>query len=95
MTNDETVSSATQIKITWDDGTSDGGTSIIDYRVDYYEDSTGVWIELASGLLTQEYTTTIALTEGKVYNMGVRARNTVGYSEYSTTLLVLAAQKPD
>jgi hypothetical protein len=38
--SDPTVTSATELKITWDDGITDGGTQIIDYRVDY-EDSSG------------------------------------------------------
>lgn len=67
MTNQADVTSATQIKVTWEDGISDGGSPIIDYRVDYYEDSTSTWIELASNILTTEYTTTALLEEGKTY----------------------------
>lgn len=38
--SDPSVTSASEIKIMWDDGISEGGSPIIDYRVDY-EDSAG------------------------------------------------------
>jgi hypothetical protein len=68
------VTSATQIGLTWSDGTSNGGSAIIDYRI-YYDKSTGTWEELESGILTNSYTTTISLTQGFIYTFKVQARN--------------------
>jgi hypothetical protein len=78
------------LKINWSDGISEGGTPILDYRVDY-EELPGKWIELATGLLTREYLSSFSVVEGKTYQLAVRARNSVGLSSYSTTLPVLAA----
>ena len=55
LTNDLTYTSATILKITWDDGISDGGMPIIDWKVDY-EEIPGKWIELESGITgTREF----------------------------------------
>lgn len=67
---------------------------MIDYRIDYLL-LDGTYSELASSLTVLEYTTSITLTEGRTYKFKVRSRNLVGFSPYSTTLEVLAAQKPD
>lgn len=52
-------------------------------------------MELASGILSREYTTTTTLIEGKIYNLQVHARNSVGYSLASDPISVLVAQEPD
>ena len=52
LTNDDTVTDATQIKLTWSDGASNGGTNIIDYFV-YYDQGTSTQVQLASGLTVQ------------------------------------------
>jgi hypothetical protein len=88
--NEDTTSSATLIKFTWEDGTSDGGSPVIDYQVDY-ELLDGSYVELDSAITSQEYTTSITLTEGRTYKFKVRSRNSVGLSPYSTVLEVLAA----
>jgi titin len=73
---DET--SATQITFTWEDGASDGGAAVLDYRI-YYDQATDTWIELDSSITAQVYTTQIVLTEGHTYSFKVQARNSVGY----------------
>lgn len=43
---------AQAIKITWTDGLSDGGSAILDYSV-WYDQSTGDWVLLESGVTAQ------------------------------------------
>ena len=43
------VTNALRIGVKWDDGPSDNGRSIIDYTV-AYDQSTGVWVNLVTGL---------------------------------------------
>jgi len=43
---------------------------IIDFRV-FYDQSTGTWVELASGVLTRSYVTKVELTQGLIYGFRV------------------------
>jgi hypothetical protein len=90
LTNDLSVTSATVVRITWSDGVSNGGTVVIDYRVSY-DQSIGTFVNLDSGITTQDYTTTVTLTPGAFYLFRFEARNSVGFSEVSTSLQVHAA----
>ena len=49
LANDLATTSASVIRITWSDGISTGGSSIIDYRVSY-DQSTGNYVPLAQGI---------------------------------------------
>lgn len=60
------VTSATVVGLTWTDGVSDGGESIIDYTVTF-DQSTDTFIVLESGILTNSYTTTATLIAGAIY----------------------------
>jgi hypothetical protein len=71
-----------------------GGSPIIDYRVSF-DQSTGEYVVLGSGLLTRSYSTTVTLTPGKTYNFKVEARNSVGYSDLSSVRAIIASQIPD
>jgi hypothetical protein len=51
LTNDPTTTSDTVIKFTWDDGSSNGGTPVIDYIVSY-DQGTDNLIVLETGVLT-------------------------------------------
>ena len=72
------------IGLTWIDGISDGGMPVIDYTVQY-DQATGDWIDLESGVVNQYYQTTIALNPGEVYQFRVKARSSVGLSPASNT----------
>lgn len=87
---DTLVTTASVIKITWNNGISTGGSPIIDYRVSY-DQSIGIYTVLATGLTVKTYTTLVTLTPGATYRFKVEARNSVGYSELSADLPVLAA----
>jgi hypothetical protein len=58
------VTTASQVGLKWTDGISNGGSVVIDYTISY---NTGSWETLASGVLTQSYTTVVALTLGQSY----------------------------
>jgi hypothetical protein len=46
---DFSVISSTVIGLLWDNGSSEGGTPIIDYAISY-DQASGVWVELATGI---------------------------------------------
>jgi len=52
-------------------------------------------VQLVSGVTSKFYTTQVTLTEGKNFTFYVQARNAVGFSASSSTVKILAAQKPD
>jgi len=79
--------------MTWQDGASNGGTAIVDYEI-WYDQATDDYVSLVTGLTERHYTVA-GLYSGSTYTFKVRARNAVGYGEFSTELSVLAAQKPD
>ena len=45
--------------------------------------------------MTTVYTTDFAITPGATYKFKVEARNSVGYSEFSNTVVIQAVQVPD
>ena len=92
--NNPAITDKSEIGFSWSDGASNGGTSVIDYRITY-DQSTGNFVTLATGVTTKSYATTVALTSGRTYKFYIEARNTVGYSLQSVTFEVLAAQVPD
>ena len=49
LTNDATVTSDTQIRFTWADGSSDGGAPVIDYTV-FYDQGTNNFVALDSNV---------------------------------------------
>lgn len=66
---------------------------MIDYRI-WTDESNGPYVEEASGVVGTSYTAT-GLTQGLVYTFKVEARNIYGYSVFSNTVSILAAQVPD
>lgn len=88
--NDPSLTNENQIAMTWEDGLSDGGTPIIDYRITY-DQSIGTYITLATGITELKYTTLSSLTSGRTYKFKIEARNSVGYSLPSSEISILAA----
>ena len=73
-------------------GAGDGGSPVRDFRITY-DQSTGVFEVLASGLIQTSYTAT-GLTAGNTYRFRVESRNSYGYSAYSTVVPILCATVP-
>jgi hypothetical protein len=84
-------SSASQLRITWEEGATNGGAVVIDYWV-YFDQANNDWIEVAGSLVyIYNYVSTFPLVQGTTYGFKVRSRNSVGYSDYSDVLYVLAS----
>jgi hypothetical protein len=94
LLNDASVTSTTQIKFAWSNGASNGGQSIVDYRITY-DQSTGNYVTLATGVTERFTTTVVPITAGASYKFKVEARNSVGYSSFSSVVTILAAEIPD
>jgi hypothetical protein len=77
------VTSASIIGIKWSNGVSQGGSTVLDYRVSY-DQSVGTWVVLATGVVPLVYQTTMTITPGASYKFKVEARNSVGYSLQSS-----------
>lgn len=79
LANDPTQTSATKILFTYLDGTEDGGTPIIDYRVSYKPSSELTFNVLATGV-TDQYYSSESLQSGVEYDFKLESRNAFGYS---------------
>ena len=73
---------------------SDGGKTISAYRI-WYDQGLGVWAVLIQEVTTNSYTMTSPVTQGTAYTFKVQALNSVGYSDYSNEVTILAGQIPD
>lgn len=51
-----------------------------------------MFIELQSGVTETYYQTTVVLTAGATYKFKVKARNSVGFSDNSGEIFILAAK---
>ncbi len=93
LQNDVAVTKSGVVGLTWSAGVYNGGSPIIDYRVSYHIDS-----EPYSYLITEVATTfytSNALVANSVYTFKVEARNALGYSDFSSEVVIRAAAKPD
>jgi len=54
LRDDVDVTTAYVMGMLWSDGVNDGGKPVIDYVISS-DQSTGVWVDYASGILTQSY----------------------------------------
>lgn len=69
---------------------------MIDYRVSMGVQGSGSYEVLASGILSEEYTTEVGVvTPGQTYSLVVESRNSAGFSLVSEPVSVLAAQLAD
>jgi hypothetical protein len=88
------ITNAYQIGLDWQDGAYNGGTPVIDYRVSYKQLASVDFIVYQSNITALPYTV-LGLEPGITYTFKVEARNLVGFSAYSATVDILAAQVPD
>lgn len=84
--NDVDWTDANQITLTWTDGVSDGGSPILDYRINY-DQGNGNWVVLDASVTTQTYLITSLTTDG-VYLFTIEARNVLGYSPETAQISV-------
>ena len=79
LANNVAVTSSTVIGITWIAPTVVGGTAVTSYRVSW-DQGTGTYVVLASGITTASYSTTATLTPNTNFSFKVESRNAFGFS---------------
>ena len=93
LANVPEITNGSQIGLEWEDGASDGGAEVLDYKITW-DQGTNDQTVLVEFLNALSYTVT-GLTAGVTYAFKVQSRNRIGYSDYSTPVSILAAQGPD
>jgi hypothetical protein len=81
------------IGLTWTAGATNGGTPVLDYRINYAV-SGGTFGILADAVAGTSYTVS-TLQPGTTYEFKVEARNAYDFSTYSNTVSILVAYVPD
>ena len=92
LANAPLITRSNQIGITWSAGATNGGTPVIDYRINF-DYGTDVFSIDVAGITGTTYTKT-GLTAGITYKFKVEAHNALGYSDYSSAVAILTAQEP-
>ena len=95
--NDST--SPTQVTVTIPEipNDLDGGSSILSYSLEWNQGSGTTFIDLiglSSDSLVLEFTQSVAGAAGSIYTFRYRARNVIGWSNYSPTTDIVAASAP-
>ena len=73
------------INIAWTVPSSDGGSAITDYIVEYSIEGSGRWATFADGTSTATSATVTGLTAGNAYEFRITAKNVIGNSLPSFT----------
>jgi hypothetical protein len=92
LAEDVSERTSTNLGFTWSAGSSNGGSVVIDYRINQRVQA-GSWSVIATGITLSSYTAT-SLTLGTNYEFTVEARNQFGYSSISSTFSILHAIAP-
>ena len=74
-----------QVALSWTAPTSDGGSAITDYVVEYKLSSDLSWIVYSDGTSTTTTATVVGLTNGVSYDFRVSAVNAIGQSSVNST----------
>ena len=72
------------MKVSWAPPDVDGGTSIIEYQLEYKKKTSAVWITVSCNKFTDTTTVAKGLEENTEYEFRVYAENAVGVSDVST-----------
>jgi hypothetical protein len=84
---------STQIGITWQQGVSDGGEPVIDYKIMYALEGASTFTMLVEDVTETQYITQ-AVQAKETYQLKVQARNQFGFSFDSETIKITAATAP-
>jgi titin len=77
------IAGNTEVVLSWSEPSTDGGTSITDYTVQYSSNSGGSWTTFADGTNASTGATVTGLSNGTEYVFRVAAVNAVGSGSYS------------
>jgi len=66
LANVPAITTATQIGLTWDTGSANGGTPVIDYQLSFDQGTGGNFVIYQTGILVTSITVT-GLTKGRTY----------------------------
>lgn len=80
--------------LVWEEGLSNGGSTVIDYRLSYDNNSGSDFLILENDILELQYDV-VDLTEGLTYKFKLQARNTFGLSAYTEELILDIGFKPE
>jgi surface protein len=80
------TSGDSQVSLTWNAPTSDGGSAITDYLIQYSSNSGSSWTTFADGTSTNTTATVTGLTNGSAYDFQVAAVNSAGTGSYAQTV---------
>jgi len=94
LKNVPSITTGYQVGLSWTEGDYNGGSPVIDYQVSIANENSPIFNIFASKITTTYFTVT-DITPGIIYYFLVQSRNLVGYSAYSESISVLAAQIPD
>lgn len=85
---------AYKIGLAWTEPTFNGGSAVLDYGV-WYDNASGdgTFVLLQNLIVDTSYLAT-DLTKGNTYQFKIKARNAYGYSFFTNTVSILAAQEP-
>jgi Fibronectin type III domain len=89
IVNVQTITNGSQIGLSWNAGVSNGGSSVIDYRI-WSDQASGVFFPIVSNLNQLTYTIT-GLNVGSTYSFKIQARNAFDYSTFSSVVSILVA----
>ena len=94
LTRDDKLTGTTEVAFTWDAPTDNGGEEVIDYTVQMMTDEEA-FSDASTGQNQTSFKLDKGISAGKTYTFRVRARNSVGFSDYSSELPIIAATTPD
>jgi alpha-tubulin suppressor-like RCC1 family protein len=83
----------TQVTLTWSVPSSDGGSAITDYIVQYSTDNS-TWTTFDDGVSTSTSATVTGLTNGQQYYFRVAAVNSVGQGPYTSSVTATPVNQP-
>ena len=94
--NSEYITS-TQISFTIPAPADTGGSAILSYHVEMDDGNNGDFTTIAgysSDSLQRRFIINTGITQGNSYGVRYRSKNSIGWSDYSTVLYILAGQAP-
>jgi hypothetical protein len=94
-----TITDSTKIGVSLPVVTADGGSMITSYHLMMDDGMNGDFISVVGGEnqvanLNRQLTITNGVVKGRTYRFKYRVRNQIGWSDFSTTTYILAANPP-